>query len=104
MAAFLAEHNITNPNVIKLITEGSHTPKADPGRPHRLVYDGVLSTTPGPLDGPPKVLARIRIIAQYHWQTEKADYVLKNKHDKIGVITAYCRNVPKNRCPDKVNK
>lgn len=100
---FTNKHNITKPQVIKNIVQNTTSPGKDKNRPHRLVYDGVLAAKPGPLD-PPRKLASIRIIVQHHWQTDDEKYKLANHHDKIGVITAYCRNVPRNRCPDKVNQ
>lgn len=98
---FSSNHNITNPNVVKAIIGGTSNPGRDAKHPHRLVYDGALVRRDGL--GFPKKLADIRIIAQYNWETDDGKYDLKNKHDKIGVITAFCRNVARNRCPDKVN-
>ncbi|MER7998888.1 hypothetical protein [Streptomyces sp. NPDC095613] len=100
---FSNKHNITRPHVIKTIVQNTQNPGKDKDRPHRLVYDGVLASKPGPLD-PPRKLASIRIIVQYHWQTDDGKHSLANHHDKVGVITAYCRNVARNRCPDKVNE
>ncbi|WP_432059629.1 hypothetical protein [Streptomyces sp. S1] len=100
---FSGPHNITNPDVVKKIIGGTSNPTTSRDHPHRLVYGGALVATGGLLD-PPRKIADIRIIVQYHWQTADRRYSLSDRNAKIGVITAYCRNVPRNRCPDKVNQ
>ncbi|MCX5394044.1 hypothetical protein [Streptomyces sp. NBC_00094] len=100
---FSSPHNITNPDVVKKIIGGTSNPTTSRDKPHRLVYDGALVAKGGLLD-PPRKIANIRIIVQYHWQTADNRYSLSDRNAKIGVITAYCRSVPRNRCPDKVNQ
>ncbi|MFI8514055.1 hypothetical protein ACIGHB_23295 [Streptomyces sp. NPDC085460] len=100
---FSGPHNITNPDVAKKIIGGTSNPTTSRDQPHRLIYDGALVATGGLLN-PPRKIANIRIIVQDHWQTADRRYSLSDRNAKIGVITAYCRNVPRNRCPDKVNQ
>ncbi|MFF2779339.1 hypothetical protein ACFVU3_31135 [Streptomyces sp. NPDC058052] len=101
---FSGRHNITDPDVIKTIIGNTRNPTKSKEQPHRLVYDGALvKTSSNPFVLPRKV-AHIRIIVQYHWQTADAQYSLIDRRAKIGVITAYCRNVARNRCPDGVNQ
>ncbi|MEV7581234.1 hypothetical protein [Streptomyces erythrochromogenes] len=100
---FSGPHNITNPDVVKKIIGGTSNPTTSKDQPHRLVYDGALVARGGLLD-PPRKIADIRIIVQHHWRTADNRYALSDRNAKIGVITAYCRSVPRNRCPDKVNQ
>ncbi|MFD4370077.1 hypothetical protein [Streptomyces sp. NPDC058486] len=101
---FSGRHNITNPDVIKTIISGTGSPTENKEQPHRLVHDGALvktSTNPFVL---PRKIASIRIVVQFHWQTADGQYSLSDRKAKIGVITAYCRDVARNRCPDRVNQ
>ncbi|MFG2370238.1 hypothetical protein ACGFY9_02005 [Streptomyces sp. NPDC048504] len=62
----------------------------------RKVYGAVLYDTLG------IVLARVKVIAQYHWETKDHKYKLADTDDETGVITAYCEGV--NKCPDALHR
>ncbi|WP_189945897.1 hypothetical protein [Streptomyces roseolus] len=101
---FSGRHNITDPDVIKQIINNTGSPTKNKEQPNRLVYDGALVKTSSNPFVLPRKIANIRIIVQYHWRTADKQYSLTDKKAKIGVITAYCRNVARNRCPDGVNQ
>lgn len=89
---FSGPHNIKSPKVIK--TALSEHPEKKQG--HRLEYGAVLHNGLG------LILARVRVIVQYHWETKGHKYKLADHSEKIGVITAFCQGV--NKCPNALNE
>ncbi|MFF4542480.1 hypothetical protein [Streptomyces aureus] len=91
-AHFSGRHNIHSEKVIKAAV--NEHPESGSNR-HRKVYGAVLFDRLG------IILARVEVIAQYHWETADHRWKLADPDDKIGVITAYCKGV--NKCPDALN-
>ncbi|MFF2363834.1 hypothetical protein ACFVU0_14130 [Streptomyces sp. NPDC058122] len=91
-AHFSGRHNIHSEKVIKVAV--NEHPERGSNR-HRKVYGAVLYDRLG------IILARVEVIAQYHWETADHRWKLADPDDKIGVITAYCKGV--NKCPDALN-
>lgn len=89
---FSGPHNIKSPKVIKTALS-EHPEKV---RGHRLEYGAVLT------DGLGIILARVRVIVQYHWETADHKYKLADHSEKIGVITAFCQGT--NKCPNALNE
>ncbi|MFE2631623.1 hypothetical protein ACFXDP_27405 [Streptomyces sp. NPDC059374] len=89
---FSGPHNIKSSKVIK--TALSEHPEKKQG--HRLEYGAVLHNGLG------LILARVRVIVQYHWETKDHKYKLADHSEKIGVITAFCQGT--NRCPNALNE
>ncbi len=52
--------------------------------------------------GPLLRTARVKVIAQCHWETKDHKYKLADTDDETGVITAYCEGA--NKCPDALNR
>lgn len=89
---FSGPHNITSRKVVKVAV--SEHPEKKNGA--RLEYGAVLT------DGLGMILARVKVIAQYSWETADHKYQLADRGQKIGVITAYCQGT--NKCPDALNR
>ncbi|MFE0254395.1 hypothetical protein [Streptomyces sp. NPDC059010] len=92
-AHFSGPHNIHNEKVIKAAV--NEHPE-DGSTKTRKVYGAVLYDNLG------IILARVKVIAQYHWETSDKKYKLADHDDKIGVITAFCQGA--NKCPDALNR
>ena len=92
-AHFSGRHNIHSEKVIK-VAVNEHPERGS--TKHRKVYGAVLYDRLG------IILARVEVIAQYHWETKDHKWRLADHDDKIGVITAYCKGV--NKCPDALNQ
>lgn len=90
---FSGPHNIHDEKVIKAAV--NEHPEHGSTKT-RKVYGAVLYDTLG------IILARVKVIAQYHWETKDHKYKLADTDDKIGVITAYCEGA--NKCPDALNR
>ncbi|WP_052489148.1 hypothetical protein [Streptomyces sp. 150FB] len=92
---FTHRHNI---RVCKIIN-GAVTDKVDRNDHHgRLEYDGVAVENGGT---PQRV--RFTVIVQYSRLTKDRQYNA-GKGQTIGVVNAYCRNQPNNKCPAWMNK
>ncbi|MFF0013179.1 hypothetical protein [Streptomyces sp. NPDC005374] len=90
---FSGPHNIHTSKVIK-VAVSEHPERGSTAT--RKLYGAVLYDRLG------IILARVKVVAQYHWETADHRYKLADHDDKIGVITAYCQGV--NRCPDALNR
>ncbi|WP_330334403.1 hypothetical protein OHS33_34740 [Streptomyces sp. NBC_00536] len=90
---FSQEHNIHDPKVIKIVTSEHPVKKGV-----RREYGGVLVNRLG------AILARIKVIAQYDYETADNVYKPADQGQKIGTITAYCERVARNKCPNAVNE
>ncbi|WP_181803918.1 hypothetical protein [Streptomyces shenzhenensis] len=90
---FSGPHNIHSEKVIKAAVN-EHPERGSTKT--RKVYGAVLYDTLG------IILAKVKVIAQYHWETSDHKYKLADNSDKIGVITAFCQGV--NKCPDALNR
>ncbi|MEU3514148.1 hypothetical protein ABZ770_02460 [Streptomyces sp. NPDC006654] len=90
---FSGPHNIHSEKVIKAAVN-EHPERGSTKT--RKVYGAVLYDTLG------IILAKVKVIAQYHWETSDHKYKLADTDDKIGVITAFCQGV--NKCPDALNR
>ncbi|NUP23864.1 MAG: hypothetical protein HOZ81_48980 [Streptomyces sp.] len=90
---FSGPHNIHNEKVIKAAV--NEHPESGSTKT-RKVYGAVLYDNLG------IILARVKVIAQYHWETSDKKYKLADHDDKIGVITAFCQG--SNKCPDALNR
>ncbi|MFF6990948.1 hypothetical protein [Streptomyces sp. NPDC010273] len=90
---FSGPHHIHSEKVIKAAVN-EHPERGSTKT--RKVYGAVLYDTLG------IVLAKVKVIAQYHWETSDHRYKLADHDDKIGVITAFCQGV--NKCPDALNR
>ncbi|MEV0179329.1 hypothetical protein AB0I54_08495 [Streptomyces sp. NPDC050625] len=90
---FSGPHNIHNEKVIKVAV--SEHPERGSTRTRKW-YGAVLYDRIG------IIVARVRVLAQYHWETSDHKYKLADRDDKIGVITAFCQG--HNRCPDALNR
>ncbi|WP_326575738.1 hypothetical protein OG889_09950 [Streptomyces sp. NBC_00481] len=92
---FTYRHNI---RVCKILTAAIKG-KVDHNDHHgRLEYDGVAIRT-----GSRPQQVRFKVIVQYSRYTKDKKYDA-GKGQKIGVINAYCRNQPNNKCPAWMNK
>lgn len=89
---FSGKHNIRKCAVVKAVLHS--TPKNE-GR-GRLVYEVGLGRVGGPG-------VQVKVIAQYSRKTADEKYDA-GSGKKIGVITAFCRNVPRNKCPNWINE
>ncbi|MGW2035223.1 hypothetical protein [Streptomyces sp. NPDC001811] len=90
---FSGPHNIHSSKVIKMAV--SEHPERGSTKTRKL-YGAVLYDRLG------IILARVKVVAQYHWETADHKYKLADHDDKIGVITTYCQGV--NKCPDALNR
>ncbi|MER7679195.1 hypothetical protein [Streptomyces sp. NPDC096934] len=90
---FSGPHNIHSSKVIKVAV--SEHPERGSTQTRKL-YGAVLYDRLG------IIVARVKVVAQYHWETSDHRYKLADRDDKIGVITAYCLGV--NKCADALNR
>ncbi|OEJ21779.1 hypothetical protein AR457_40810 [Streptomyces agglomeratus] len=88
---FSGKHNIKKCRVVN----GPINGRPDVVRGARLEYWGYA------INGSRQV--KIVVIAQYARKTADGRYDA-GRGKKIGVITAYCANVPRNKCPNWVNQ
>ncbi|MFI2350812.1 hypothetical protein ACH492_28035 [Streptomyces sp. NPDC019443] len=88
---FSGKHNIKKCKVVN----GPLNGKPDKQQGARLEYWGYA------INGGRQV--KIVVIVQYARKTSDGRYDA-GRGNKIGVITAYCANVPRNKCPNWVNQ
>jgi hypothetical protein len=92
---FTHRHNIKTCRIINEAVED----KVDRDDHHgRLEYDGVAIRT-----GPNPAQVRYVVIVQYSRKTKDGKYDA-GRGQKIGVINAFCRNQPNNKCPAWMNQ
>ena len=92
---FTYRHNIRVCKIVNAAIRG----KVDRNDHHgRLEYDGVAIKTGGK---PQQV--RFTVIVQYSRYTKDKKYDA-GKGQKVGVVNAFCRNQPNNKCPAWMNK
>ncbi|QKW53502.1 hypothetical protein [Streptomyces buecherae] len=91
---FSGKHNIKKCKVLDGIIKGNKPSENDGSG--RLVYKASLFN-------PGKGNVQFKVIAQYSRKTKDEKYDA-GKGNKIGVITAFCERVSKNKCPNWVNE
>ncbi|TVL87787.1 hypothetical protein [Streptomyces sp. SAJ15] len=92
---FTYRHNIRKCGILGAAIRG----KVDRDDHHgRLEYDGVAIRT-----GPKPAQVDFVVIVQYTRRTKDKRYDA-GKGQKIGVVNAFCRNQPRNKCPAWMNE
>lgn len=92
---FTHRHNIRKCRIVNAALRGNVDRNDHHGR---LEYDGVAFRT-----GPHPAQVRYVVIVQHSRKTKDGKYDAGRGH-KIGVINAFCRNRPNNKCPVWMNQ